>query len=344
MNMVMKHSDNAFLMREPDGLVPNSLAIAYVLSGQIIGLFLITRSSAWAVVPGILLTTHSMIIAAYLIHECAHMTLFRAQSMNRRVGELMAWVAGGSYASFSRIRHFHIRHHRDRADVARFNYRSFLDSLPPIVRRLVYALEWAYIPAVELIMHAQVMVSPFINSQLKSERRRVLFTLASRGALFLLLFSVQPLSLVWFAVSYLLFMTILNFADAFHHTFDQYFVEHDKAPVDMQGKDRLYEQANTYSNLVSERRPWLNYLTLNFGYHNAHHERASVPWYRLPKLHRELYGDDSRQLLPFRELLRTFHKNRLRRVLDEDYGGVGEGRGRADQFVGAHGVSFLTVV
>jgi hypothetical protein len=45
-----------------------------------------------------------------------------------------------------------------------------------------------------------------------------------------------------------------------------------------------------------------------------------------------------------REVLRSFHRNRLKRVLDDDSGSVGEGLARADGYVGAHGVSFLTVV
>jgi len=70
------------IMREPEGVVPNSLALAYVVTAQIGGLFL--------------LTAHSMVIAAYLVHECAHMTLFRARTLNRWVGELMAWIAGAA--------------------------------------------------------------------------------------------------------------------------------------------------------------------------------------------------------------------------------------------------------
>jgi fatty acid desaturase len=331
------------IMREPDGVVPNSLALAYAVTAQIAGLFLISRQQTAVAPAGILLTAHSMVIAAYLVHECAHMTLFRARTLNRWVGELMAWIAGAAYASFERIRHFHIRHHRDRADVARFDYKRFLQSRSRWVRRLVYGLEWVYIPAVELIMHGQVLVRPFVDEQLKSARPRVLLVLLTRAALFLWLYSVQPWSLLWFTLAYLLFVTVMNFGDAFHHTFDQYFVASDDEPVPMAGKDRDYEQRHTYSNLVSSRHPWLNLLALNFGYHNAHHERASVPWYRLPALHRELYADGNRQLLPYRQLWRTFRRNRLARILDDDYGAVGDGEGRADGFVGAHGVSFLTV-
>lgn len=72
--------------------------------------------------------------------------------------------------------------------------------------------------------------------------------------------------------------------------------------------------------------------------------KVAVSWYRLPRLHRELYGEQSRELMDWPELLHTFHRNRIRRVLDDDYGAVGEGARRADGFVGAHGVSFLTVV
>ena len=75
-------------MREPEGVLPNTLALGYAISAYLLGLFLLTRSSPTAVLPGILLTAHSMVIASYLIHECAHRSLFRARSMKRWTGEL----------------------------------------------------------------------------------------------------------------------------------------------------------------------------------------------------------------------------------------------------------------
>ena len=66
-----------------------------------------------------------------------------------------------------------------------------------------------------------------------------------------------------------------------------------------------------------------------------------------------LYSEPIRVELPtldrdpernFEELWRTFHVNRVRRVFDDGYGEVGDGPGRGDRFVGAHGVSFLSVV
>jgi hypothetical protein len=62
-------------------------------------------------------------------------------------------------------------------------------------------------------------------------------------------------------------------------------------------------------------------------------------------VHRSLYGESNTPaLLSSRELLATWHRNRVRRVFAEDYGAVGDGPRRGDTFIGAHGASFLTVV
>jgi len=56
----------------------------------------------------------------------------------------------------------------------------------------------------------------------------------------------------------------------------------------------------------------------------------------------------SRALMPLRELLFSWHRNRVKRVFAVDTAPRGgrsrAGTRRADDFVGAHGVSFLTVV
>ena len=333
------------LIREKAGVIPNLAALGYASLGHVLGLWLLTQTALPLAAAGVLLCAHTMVIAAYLIHEAAHMTLCRDPRHNAFIGEIMAFLCGAAYASFERIRHMHLRHHRDRADVARFNYKTVLRRLPPFGRRLVYVLEWAYVPAIELLMQYQLLLRPFTNPAEADRRVRVWLMLLLRGGLFATLALLGGLpALALYALAWSLFLTVMHFFDAFHHTFDQYFVAEDDEKVSMVGKDREYEQANTYSNVVSVRWPWLNLLTLNFGYHNAHHQRAAAPWYRLPALHRELYGQTSRELMPLSELLRTFHRHRLRRILDDDYGAVGNGAGRADNFVGAHGVSFLTVV
>jgi fatty acid desaturase len=340
----MSDMANQGLMREREGVVPNTLAIGYAVVGHAVALALLVSGPQLAVAAGVLLAAHTMVVAAYLIHEAAHYTLFRTPEANRRVGEVMGWICGAAYASFERIRHMHLRHHRDRADVTVFHYKRLLRG-HGWLRRIVFALEWCHVPAVEVIMHVQLMVRPFVRAAEGHRRTRVLLVLLSRIGLFAGLYALSPVGLLGYALAYWLLLTTLNFFDAFHHTFDQYFTDDENAAVPMNGRDRAFEQANTYSNVISARYPWLNLLTLNFGYHNAHHERAAAPWYRLPALNAELFGAAPRELLPLSQLLRTFHRHRLHRVLDDDYGAVvGLGKGRADGFIGAHGVSFLTVV
>jgi fatty acid desaturase len=332
------------LWREPEGARPNTLALAYVFLGHAAGLALLVQDAWLAFAAGILLTAHTMIIAAYLVHECAHATLFADRRDNARVGEALLWLTGAAYASFGRVQHMHLRHHQDRADLALFDYRGFLRRMPPWAARTVEALEWAHVPAVELLMHAQVMVRPFVEDGQRQHRDRVVRMLLSRIALFALLASFSPWALVGFALAYLLFLKGLFLGDAFAHAYPEFVVAEPNQPVPRDGRDRVYDIGHTYSNLVSTRYQWLNLWNLNFGYHNAHHERASIPWYRLPAAHADSFESDHPQVLPFSELTHAIHQHRVRRVLGDDYGAVGEGPGRAKAFAGVLGVSFLSIV
>lgn len=328
--------------REPAGVLPNSLALSYAVLGYVAGLVLMAQSGWVRPLVGVVLTTHAMVIAAYLIHEAAHYTLFARPGWNRAAGEAMSWIAGSAYASFERICHMHLRHHRDRADVTCFDYKAFLRARPAL-HRMIRGLEWAHVPAVEMLMHLQAMLRPWFDASQRHHRTRAIVVLTVRLALWLGLAWIAPRAALLYLLAYVGLLVVLNFFDAYHHTFEQYFVAAEAA-VPMEGRDRTYEQANTYSNVVSSRYPVLNLLTLNFGYHNAHHERAAEPWYRLPALNRELFGAATRELMPLAELLRTHHRHRLHRVMNEGYGTVGDGPGRTDGYLGAHGVSFLTVV
>ncbi len=334
------------LFRYADGRLWNSLAITYSVAGYLAGLGLLFSGAWWVNALGMLLLAHAMVIGAYLIHEFAHGTIFSSPVHNARAGELFSWMTGSCYANFQNLRRKHMRHHVDRADVITFDSKVFINGLPGWVRKLILALEWAYIPAVELIMHFYVIAMPFIGQSEKQRSRRgkVLAILAVRTAAFAALGWFSISALVLYGVAWLIMLTVLRFADAYQHTYDAFAVlEEGDIPAD-KVRDRSYEQANTYSNLVSVRWPWLNLLLLNFAYHNAHHEKPVAPWYRLPALHAELYGDHYHQVIPMRELLTSFHRHRLRRVVDDDYGQFGEGPGRANDFYGAVGVSFLTAV
>ena len=332
------------LFRSPAGVWPNTLALSYTLVGYATGVWLLTLPPWWLNLLGVLLTGHALVYAAYYIHEFAHQSIFRTAEANNRWGTVMTWITGSCYAPFAALRRKHMRHHLDRADVVTLDYKALLARSPRWAQRLVLALEWAHVPAVELIMHGYVMLLPFLKADRANERPRLIATIVVRGALFALLGWHAPKALVLYAIAYMIMLHVLRFADAFQHTYDAFAVlEGGDIPND-KVRDREYEQANTYSNLASLSHPMLNLLLLNFPYHNAHHERPIVPWHELPKLHAQLFPVDYRQVIPMVELLKGYHRDRIRRIVADDYGQVGDGPGKADRFLGAVGVSFLTAV
>jgi len=332
------------IFRHTDGVIPNLLAFTYVLSGYVIGLWLMATASLVVALLATLWFAHALIIAAYLFHEFAHDTIFARHESNTWGGVLTTWLTGSCYARYEHLRHKHVRHHVDRADVISLDTKALVLSLPSPLRRLVLLLEWCYLPAIELLMHAFVIALPFLREERRADRMRVTLILLVRGVAFAALayYSIQALLLYVFA--YLIMVTVLRFADAFQHTYDAYeILESDKVPNDKL-RDKAYEQANTYSNLISVRWPALNLLLLNFPYHNAHHEQLAVPWYRLPALHHKLFDDSKGPVIPMSHLLLPFHRHRAKRVLSEDYGVVDIAAGKADGFIGAVSVSFLTAV
>ncbi|MBW4048448.1 MAG: fatty acid desaturase [Proteobacteria bacterium] len=332
------------IFRYDDSATPNALALGYTALSYIASLALLVAASGWLNAMGVLLLAHSLVYSAYFLHEFAHGTIFKTNAANQRGGTAMSWINGSCYAPFSDLRRKHMRHHIDRADVITFDYKRFLRTAPAWVRALVVALEWAYIPAVEFIMRAYVMLLPFLAPERTAGRKRILFVLAVRLTFFAALAWISPKAVVLYFVAYALFVTVLRFADAYQHTYDAFAVLAGGSIPNDKVRDHAYEQHNTYSNLVSLGHPWLNLLLLNFSYHNAHHEKPTAPWYRLPALHRELYSGEDVQVLPMASLLRGFHRHRVKRVLSDDYGVVTTGARKAEDFYGAVGVSFLTAV
>lgn len=332
--------------RYADGVVPNLAALSAILFGYPLGIFLLAQSFWLLQVAGFALVTVALIWSAYFIHEFSHLAIFKTANANRRWGTLMSWINGSCYASFDAMRKKHMRHHVERADVITFDVQKFLKAAPAWLRQLVLALEWAYFPAVEFLMRGFVMALPFSSKGTMRARLRIIAIFVLRTTAFTLLAWVSPVALVLYFAAYLVFVTVLRFADCFQHTYDAYPIQDDTPVPNDKLRDRAYEQANTYSDIVGLDNRWLNMLWLNFGFHNAHHEKPAMPWHRLPAYHRELYDERYAQVITVGELLKSFHRNRVRRVLSADYGQVLplEAAGRADGFVGAVGVSFLTAV
>jgi fatty acid desaturase len=334
------------VFRYSDGVIPNILGFAYTFGGWLGGIAILALVPGPWKIAGAVLTFHALVISAYYVHEFAHHAVFVSPQTNDRWGALMSWINGACYARFADLRNKHVRHHVDRADVLTYDYKALLRRRPAL-RRAVIALEWAYIPAVELIMHGYVMALPFIAPAHRNRRPRVIFVTGVRLLAFAALGWASPAGLLGYALAYLGMLHVLRFTDAYQHTYDAFAVlQGGEIPADKL-RDRAYEQRHTYSNVVLRGNRLADLLILNFSYHNAHHERPIEPWHRLPTLHERLFPADYAQVLPMASLLAGYHRYRVRRLVSADYGEVREtadGRMDPSGFFGAVGVSFLTAV
>jgi fatty acid desaturase len=330
---VFKHQDSA---------MPLSIAVAYIVGGYAGGWYLVSTAGWPGYAAGVLLLAHSMVIAAYLMHECAHNSLFAKNGHNERLGKFLNAVCGSNYGAYDEIRSKHMRHHIDNCDTLYLDYRPILKR-HPLLLKAVQVLEWFYIPAVELLMHGLQLAIPFIIPEKKNKRIKVISILLLRGTLLACIAWLNPYSLAGYAIAYLIFLTVLRFMDNFQHDYEFFFRLGDDSFIPPMKGNAVYEQTHTYTNLLSRRWPILNLLVLNFCYHNAHHERPTLPWFKLPKLHQEMSVEQSGQQLSFWMQCKSFHRQRVARVLSEEYGEEHVlTQIRAGKAVGVNGVSFLT--
>jgi len=329
------------IFRHHDALLPNSLATLYVVVGYSVSWFLFFQDSLLLNVLGVLWLTHSMVIAAYLIHELAHLSVFKSKKHNRWFAELLLWITGNSYSNFDDIQKKHHRHHTDRADIVSFDFRPVLER-NPVALRIIQFMEWFYIPAIELIMHALVIILPYTKANRKSRRLKVSIFLILRTSLFIFIVSQAWQVILLYPIAYMIFLTVMRFMDIHQHTYEVFETLDEPRGPEARLRDREFEHHNTYSNLFSVKHPWINLLVLNFGYHNMHHDQQMQPWYRLPKLHKEKYGTDDDQLLLLKHLIKSFHKYRVPRVVNGDPINLPVKKNEGETFIGVDGVSFLT--
>lgn len=330
--------------RHKGGLRPGILALLYCQLTYFGGAALILSLNPVLMTVGTLAMAHGMVIASYMIHECGHNALFKSSHHNALVGRALNWLAGGCYGTYEDLRKAHMKHHVDNADVGVLDYRGYL-ARHPVQLKIVEALEWLYVPAVELLMHGALIFAPFLLEEKKDQRLRMIGIITVRFGLLVALFLYSPIALACYFMAYAILVTVLRFMDALQHNYDSVVSSASGADSTKRRGDRDYEQSHTFSNLISTRHPWLNLLTLNFGYHNAHHSRPTTPWHELPKLHEALYGNEANIVIPFGRQLSSFHKGRVARVLgdmSETQGNRFAQRLQDGSAVGASGVSFLT--
>jgi fatty acid desaturase len=317
----------------------NTAAIAYVCILYCLGVVLITLPPWQANICGILFITHSLVVSTALTHEFIHGNIFKDRKLNGFWGRLMTHLNGACYAPWENLVDHHFKHHIHHADFVKFNLVEYLQTdLHPGLKPIYIFLEWLYLPIVEFELRWRIILAPFLEISQSGLLWRNLGLMLYRTIAFALLAWISWKALLLYFLAYISFVNIVRFVDAFHHTYE-YAIIGEIFPT----RDRVYEQKNTFSNLVSTKYPWLNLAFLNFGYHNAHHHNMSCPWHELPQLHTKLYeGKTGGGLLPLPQLVSNYHRFRIQRM----FAGQGEldetGVIQLDNFVGAIGVSLLT--
>jgi len=308
------------LLKEPAGWLYYGPAVAYAVGGYGLGIAGLFGSSVLINFLAVLLLAHAMTIAAYLIHECGHNLVFRRSRDNAKLGRLMSWLCGAAYGTYEDMRYKHFRHHVDNDDVVWFDYDGFFER-HPVLTNITRALEWFYIPAHDLIMHAVMVFTSFIIPKRRNQRVRNVIVILIRGSLFLTALILFPKVALLYMAAYLIMMHILRFMDSVQHDYSYSTTLFETSQAPYKG-DTAWEQEHTFSNTLSLRFPRVNLLTLNFGYHNAHHADMNLPFYRLPALHAELSGNDPEFVIPFVAQIRLYHRNRVSRIYNpqpEDY-------------------------
>jgi fatty acid desaturase len=301
------------LFKKPEGFMYHGLAVGYSLIAFALG-FLGLFAQHWAVnAVAVVLLAHGMIIAAYMIHECGHNTVFRKNQHNARLGTFLTWICGAAYGTYEDIRYKHFRHHVDNDDVVWFDYEAFFVR-HPIIFRVTRFLEFFYIPAHELLMHFILVFCSFIIPQRHNQRRRNVGVILVRGGAYAALLWFYPKAALLYAVAYMIMLTVLRFMDSIQHDYGKHLYLFTDDRSERKG-DLAWEQEHTFSNVISFEREWPNWLVLNFGYHNAHHAKPTAPWYQLPALHRELFGDNPENVIPLWPQLVLFHRYRTYRML-----------------------------
>jgi len=338
----------AKIFHESRGIVFHGGALLYAVTGYVLGLYGLFSANWLVNIGATVWLAHAMVIAAYMIHECGHNTVFRSNDLNAHLGRFLNWICGSSYGKFEDIRYKHFRHHMDNDDSVWFVYDDFWEKYP-WAARITQFFEWFYIPMHEFLMHFMLIFSSFIIPERRDQRTRNVIVILIRGGVFFTVLFFYPKAAVLYFVAYVLMLQVLRFMDGLQHDYGSNPILFEKDSVSRYG-GRANEQAHTFSVPLSMKFVPINWLTLNFGFHNAHHLRPTVPWYRLPEYHREKLGWDTERVVPFKTQAKIFHKYRVQRVVHT--GGDLDGRPspmqedylqavRAGEVYGGNAVSFL---
>ena len=131
--------------------------MSYICGAYLLGMWAILSTGVFTRwVLGVPLLGHAMIMAGYMVHECAHGTIFlsvnpeRQNEAHKWLGEVMLWICGAIYTPYHVIKKAHNRHHTFPYDVLDWDIHTLLEN--STLRSVILAAERAYIPILEWIV------------------------------------------------------------------------------------------------------------------------------------------------------------------------------------------------
>ena len=331
----MDHSDNTRRSALPDArfwLTPSLLLYLVIIYS--LGLFALVQTPWWSLILGILAVSHSLILMAYLLHDCAHHSVFKQPRNNDGLGQVLNVVLGTAYIPYAEIRRKHMRHHIDKVDVIAFDYRQWMQQHPNTCD-MTQKIEWLGIPATDLLFHFRPLQQLWAKDVQIAQRLSILAYGLTRVVFFSLLAWWSVAALMGYACAYLIMISVLRLMDLPQHSYQTLIQNHHLAvstTIERHQRDRQYEQQNTYSNPLGSSR-LLNFLVLNFGYHNAHHRSPTSAWFRLAS------SADAIRPLAWWAIIQHWWCYRCQRVEQET---VTLDSGKTVN-IGSYGLSFLTV-
>ena len=81
------------IFRDPGGVWKTFAAVTYAVAATLGGLKVIAQGDeALASAAGVLALAHGRVIAAYIVHECAHSSVFFERKLNTALGIAMLWI------------------------------------------------------------------------------------------------------------------------------------------------------------------------------------------------------------------------------------------------------------
>jgi fatty acid desaturase len=238
----------------------------YLLLIAVVSAGIVARIPLWPLLmlpQGILLT-----FLFTLSHECTHRTPFRAPWLNEFVGHAIAPLIALPFIWF---RHFHMAHHRHTNDPD--NDPELRGGGRPVSRAawLLYVSGLGYWRAMIRTLATNAIWrigAPYLPARRHRAMKREARIIFALYLLFSTTFFLSPLLVYLWLVPVLIGQPFLRL---------YLLAEHGRCPV---VADMLENSRTTFTTAT------MRFLAWNMPYHAEHHAMPTVPFHRLPDLHR----------------------------------------------------------